>query len=91
MGNVVFSGHLLAEASIKVGALEVRALHTSIRLAFSGSESGTNPSDLWISMDNGLILRQQETADLLQQAGPLGSVRYTEHMAITLESIVPVR
>lgn len=89
--KIVFSGDVLAIASVKIGALTVPALHTHITLVFSGSESGTNPSDFWVSSLNGLILREHETADLSQQAGPLGSVRYAEQMTIGLTSMIPVR
>jgi hypothetical protein len=69
----------------------VPALHTRLTLSFSGSASGTNPNDYWVSLSDGLILRQRETVDVRQSAGPLGSVRYTEQMAITLASTAPVR
>jgi hypothetical protein len=42
-------------------------------------------------VQNGLILRQRETVDVEQKAGPLGSVRYTEEMAIALSSLTPIR
>ncbi len=89
--KIAFDGTVLANSSFTVGTRTVPALHTHITLAFSGSESGTNPSDFWVSALNGLILREQETADFSQQTGPLGSVRYTEQMTIALASMIPVR
>jgi hypothetical protein len=89
--RIVFSGEVLGLSSVDVGGLKVPALHTHLALSFSGSESGTNPNDFWVSLHNGLILRQRETADLSQQAGPLGSVRYTEQMSISLTSVTPIR
>lgn len=89
--SIVFSGEVLGMSLVNVGGRRVPALHTHLNLSFSGSESGTNPNDFWVSLHNGLILRQRETADLSQQSGPLGSVRYTEQMAITLGSVTPIR
>jgi len=89
--NVVFSGQVIGPASVDVGGNEVPALHVRLTLSFSGSESGTNPNDYWLSLQDGLVLRQRETVDVSQKAGPLGSVRYTEQMAITLTSVAPIR
>ena len=60
-------------------------------LTFTGAESGTNPNDYWVSPQNGLILDQRESVDVSQQAGPLGSVKYTEQMAIKIASPTPLR
>jgi len=89
--NVVFSGRVMGPSSVDVGGNEVPALHVRLTLFFSGAESGTNPNDYWLSLQNGLVLRQRETVDVSQKAGPLGSVRYTEQMAITLASVAPIR
>jgi hypothetical protein len=89
--KVVFSGKVLGASWVNVRGHKVPALHTRLTLSFSGAESGTNPNDYWLSLQNGLILRQRETVDVSQQAGPLGSVRYTEQMAITLTSLTPIR
>jgi hypothetical protein len=87
----VFSGEVVGPTSVTVDGQKVPALHTRLTLNFSGSQSGTNPNDYWISLQDGLILRQRETVDVSQKAGPLGSVRYTEQMAITLASTAPIR
>jgi hypothetical protein len=89
--TVVFSGQIVGVSSIMVGDRMVPALHTRLTLSFSGSESGTNPNSYWISLQNGIILRQQETVAVSEKAGPLGSVLYTEKMAITLRSTEPIR
>jgi hypothetical protein len=89
--SVVFSGQVIGSSSVAVGGRRVPALHTRLTLTFSGSQSGTNPNDYWISVQSGLILRQRETVDVDQKAGPLGSVRYTEEMTITLSSLKPIR
>ena len=89
--TVIFSGQIVGLSSITVSHHKVPALHTRLTLSFSGSESGNNPNNYWISLQNGLILRQQETVAVSENAGPLGSVRYTEQMAIALRSMVPIR
>jgi len=89
--KIALSGQVLGASSVDVGGRAEPALHTRLTLVFSGSETGTNPADYWVSLQNGLILREQETVDVSQEAGPLGSVRYTEQMAITLSSVTPVR
>jgi hypothetical protein len=88
--NVVFSGVLVGPSSVDVGGHEIPALHTRLTLTFSGAESGTNPNDYWIAQD-GVILQQKETVSVSQAAGPLGSVHYSEQMAITLTSPTPIR
>jgi hypothetical protein len=89
--SVVFSGQVIDKADLNVGGSQVPALHMSLNLSFSGSQSGSNPNTYWVSLQNGLILRQNETVDVAQKTGPFGSVRYTEQMAISLDSVTPVR
>ena len=89
--SIVASGQVMGESFVNIDGGKIPALHTRISLSFSGSESGSDPNDYWVSLQNGLILKQLETVDVSQQTGPLGSVHYTEQMAITLSSITPVR
>jgi hypothetical protein len=89
--NVVFSGAVIGRSSVTVGGRSVPALHTRLTLTFSGSQTGTNPNDYWVSLPDGLILKQSETVRVSDPAGPLGSVRYAEQMAITLTSLSPAR
>jgi hypothetical protein len=89
--SVGFTGHIVGDSYVDVGKTEVPAIHTRIVFTFSGSESGVNPNDYWISLRGGLILHQNETVDVSQSAGPLGSVRYTEQMKIALRSTTPTR
>jgi len=89
--RVVSDGQLIGTTSVNLGGHEVPAIHTRVTLTFSGAESGTNPNDYWVSPQNGLILDQQETVNLSQQAGPLGSVRYSEQMMIKIASPTPLR
>ena len=88
---MVSDGLLVGTTSVNVGGHQVPAIHTRVTLTFSGNESGTNPNDYWVSPQNGLILDQQETVNVSQQAGPLGSVRYSEQMMIKIASPTPLR
>jgi hypothetical protein len=91
-GQIVhLTGSVVGFASMPVAGKMAPSVHTHLTMSFSGSESGTSPSDYWVSLINGMILRQSETVDVLQSAGPLGSVRYTEQMKISLQSLTPVR
>jgi hypothetical protein len=89
--RIVFDGRVLGTSTVNVGGQPEATVHTRLVLAFSGVEDGINPNDYWVSVKNGLILRQQETVAISQQAGPLGAVRYTEQMAIALSSAQPIR
>jgi hypothetical protein len=88
--TVVFAGQVVGPARVDIGGKAVSATHTRLDLTFSGAESGSNPNDYYVS-PNGLILSQSETVDMSQSAGPLGSVRYTEQMAVHLASATPIR
>ncbi len=85
------SGKVVGAAMVSVGRVAVPAVHVRLTLSFSGSESGSNPNDYWLSASTGVILRLSESVDVSQQAGPLGPVRYQEHMSIELTSIDPAR
>ncbi len=88
---VAFTGRILGWSTIAVRGRQEPALHTQLTFTFRGGESGSNPTDYWVSPATGLILREQEAVDLSQRTGPLGSVRYHEQMAITLTSLSAVR
>jgi hypothetical protein len=89
--TVVLVGQVVGVSSVDVGGDTIPALHTRLTLSFSGAETGTNPSDYWVSLDDGLILREQESVDIAESGGPLGTVHYSERMAITLTSPTPTR
>jgi len=86
---VRLAGQVIGPSTVTVGGHPLAAVHTRITFTFSGPETGTNPTDYWLVPGDGLVLRERETVDLVQQAGPLGRVRYTESMTITLESTTP--
>ena len=88
---VGFTGRVLGWSSVAVDGRRSPALHTRLTLDFAGAESGTNPTDYWVSPADGLILREQEEVDMAQTTGPLGSVRYEEEMTVALASRAAVR
>jgi type II secretory pathway pseudopilin PulG len=89
--TVRFSGQIMSPSLVDVGKTSIPAAHVRIVFSFSGSESGLNPNDYWVSAHNGLVLRQSETVNVSQKAGPLGSVHYAETMAISLKATSPTR
>lgn len=89
--TVVVTGQVVDTAPVDIGGAAMPAVHTRLSMSMSGSESGTNPNDYWLSASTGLILRQSETVDVSQAAGPLGAVHYDEHMSIALTSAQPAR
>jgi hypothetical protein len=89
--RIVFDGRILGTSMVTVDGQPQATVHTHLTLAFSGAEVGINPNDYWVSVKTGLIVRQRETVAITQQAGPLGSVHYTEQMAIQLSSAQPTR
>ena len=89
--KIALSGQVIGASSVDIGGHAEPALHVRLTLVFSGSETGTNPADYWVSLKDGMILREHETVDVSQVVGPLGSVRYAEQMTITLSSLTPIR
>jgi hypothetical protein len=89
--RVALSGRVVATSDMTVGGRAVPALHTRLTLSFAGSEAGTNPTDYWVSTQNGLILAERETVEMQQGSGPLGSVHYDEQMDLSLDRTAPVR
>jgi hypothetical protein len=89
--RVAFSGRVVAMSDVNVGGHEIPALHTRLTLSFAGSEAGTNPTDYWVSAQDGLILGERETVAMRQGTGPLGSVQYHERMELALDGTVPDR
>ncbi len=84
------SGNVVGLTTLVVNGHSVPALHTRLNFSISGQESGTNPTDYWVSPATGLILRQTESVSVSQATGPLGSVHYREEMAITMTSLSPL-
>ncbi len=89
--GVRVDGVVIGPSHVTVGTQSVPAIHTRFTMHFSGSEQGVSPTDVWMSPEGGLILRQHETVSVAEGSTPLGSVHYSETMDITLRSLVPKR
>ena len=87
--RVAMRGQVLGSGVVHVGDRLVPAFHIRLVFGISGAQSGTNPTEYWISARDGMILRQAETVNVSQGAGPLGSISYTEDMHIALASLAP--
>jgi hypothetical protein len=84
--NVTLDGVVLAPATLAVGSHRVPTVHVRLTLSFAGAVNGTSPTDYWISVSRGLIVRQQEVARIVQ-----GGIHYSEHMDTQLSSLTPAR
>jgi hypothetical protein len=85
------SGEVIGMTTVTVNGHTVPALHTRIDTSVSGNATGTDPTDYWVSPETGLIYRQREEVSVSQAIGPLGSVHYTEQMAISMSSLLPLK
>ncbi len=81
---------MLGISEVKTGGLEVPAIHTRLTLTFAGADAGTDPTDYWISGD-ALILAERESVHVKEGSSPLGSVYYSEHLDLAIDSTAPIR
>jgi hypothetical protein len=82
---VAVTGEVLSSAPIMVGGVSVPAYHVHLVMSFRGSaDTGSSPVDLWFSTAKGLLLKEQEVAQISQDG-----VHYTETMGAVLESLSP--
>jgi hypothetical protein len=89
--HVEFTGKVLGGSRVQVGGRWFPTVHVRLTLSFSGSESGTNPTDYWVSTQDGLILQERETVDVGEASGPFGAVRYSEQVRLAIDSVAPIR
>ncbi len=83
-------GEIVGEEGIRVGSRIVPTVHVRYLDWVHGNQSGTTTEDLWIAVPSGVIAKETEGATINQSAGPVGSVRYTEHMTASLRSLKPL-
>jgi hypothetical protein len=89
--RVDFSGQVIGMSEVKAGGLEVPAIHTRLTLSFAGAEAGTDPTDYWVSTQDALILAERESVHVKEGSSPLGSVFYSEHLELAIDSTAPIR
>ena len=78
-GEAITAGpyQFIAEETIDVAGVQVRAAHFLRQRDMSGAQKGTERSDVWFADDTGLPVRNQRTIQV-RTSTPLGSSTYTE-------------
>lgn len=89
--HVALHGRVVGFPTLEVGGRPVPTVHTVVTLAYSGSQTGSSPTDYWFALDDSLLVRERETSDVVEGSGPLGAVTYRETATLVLESPVPRR
>ncbi len=65
-------------------------MHYVSERTLSGDQTGTEHTEMWFAVDNGLPLRNERTITVVSPApSPLDSVTYTEHGSWALQSLTP--
>ncbi len=75
---------------VPVGGKAVPALHYRQRRTLSGDQTGTEDTELWFALDDGMVLRSTHDARVVSPS-PVGDVTFVERGTITLLSRVPRR
>jgi hypothetical protein len=73
---------------IRVGGRAVPAYHYREKRVISGDQSGTTTINLWFSVDNGLLVRNERVIEV-KSPSPIGDVTYTENGEWRLTSLDP--
>lgn len=80
------SGVALGPATVRVGGREVPTERVRLTVMLKGTATGTNPTEYWIVPADGLIVRERETVDVVQDG-----VRYSQTSDSVLTSVNPAR
>jgi hypothetical protein len=75
---------------IDVGGERVPAFRYRAERTLSGDQAGTDTSETWFSLRDGMVLRQTRSVHV-ESPSPLGTVTYTEDGSFTLTSLTPRR
>jgi hypothetical protein len=73
---------------VDVGGVAVAAYHFSQTRTLSGSQTGTQTTELWFAVKDGLPLRNERNVTVHTDT-VVGSSTYTEHGSFALTSLVP--
>jgi hypothetical protein len=89
-GNAVTSGPYtyVGDATVVVGRTKVSAYHFHQERTLTGSQTGTQTTDLWFSKNDGLPLRNQREQTVHTDT-PIGSSTYTERGDFQITSLTP--
>ena len=75
---------------IQIGSETVAALHYQILRTLSGDQTGSESTERWYSVTDGMLLRV--TSDItVDTPSPLGDVTFTQNGEFELESLTPSR
>ncbi len=75
---------------IQIGSETVAALHYQILRTLSGDQTGSESTERWYSVTDGMLLRV--TSDItVHTPSPLGDVTFTQNGEFELESLTPSR
>ena len=77
---------LLVVAGVVVAAL----VAVGVYIAVSGDQYGTDRSDSWFSVTNGMLLKLSHDINV-HSPSPIGTVTYSERGSFVLTSLVPRR
>lgn len=78
----------LGDEMVRVGGEDVLTRHVRDERTFTGAQSGTGRTDLWLDARTGLPVRAEW--DLrVDSPSPLGTITYTESGSWTLDSLTP--
>jgi hypothetical protein len=83
---VAVSGVALGPATVRVGGHEVQTERVTLTVALKGTATGTNPTEYWVVPSDGLIVRERERVDVVQDG-----VRYSQTSDSVLISLNPAR
>lgn len=92
IGPVLMHGTstLVRSATITVGSHRLPSVLVSERVTFSGGQSGSNVSETWFSVADGLPLRGTWHTTV-STASPVGTSTLDAHGVFTLDSLTPQR
>lgn len=74
--------------TISVGAVEVQTVHIGIDEILTGSAIGSARIDYWFRQADGLVVRFEKSVSADKDT-PIGQVKYTENVHLTLQSVTP--
>jgi hypothetical protein len=81
---------LVRATDLTIGTRRLASVLVSERVTFSGGQSGSNVSDTWFSVANGLPLRGTWQTRV-STSSPVGTSTLDAHGNFTLESMTPER
>jgi len=80
----------VGEERLTIGGTALAAYHFRQERTIGGSQTGTQTSELWFAVKDGLPLRN-ERDQTVHTDTPIGSSTYTEHGSFELTSLTPQR